>query len=199
MNMNVRLLYKNCALHVKDREMVEFLLLEKYYIKRWTILMRESFAIDESGLSEEQFERCITEFERMVVHLKEVAHRDPRMSRDIVETGAKMVNSIGKLTRKISRNEPSLGFVWIKCSHNAVLICSSCCEEKSKEEGSLRKCSGCNKTFYCSAECQQIHWKALHNRRCAEKFNDEDFACMLAPDCLVRDEFSMIVIGSIIL
>ncbi|PVH84318.1 SET domain-containing protein [Cadophora sp. DSE1049] len=41
-------------------------------------------------------------------------------------------------------------------------VCSFCISERP----SLKRCSGCKIPYYCSAKCQNAHWKDIHSREC---------------------------------
>ena len=53
-----------------------------------------------------------------------------------------------------------------RCVRHAIknIKCSSC-EAYGGKDGKLMKCSGCQKAFYCSTECQKSHWKK-HKLQC---------------------------------
>jgi len=52
-----------------------------------------------------------------------------------------------------------------KCKKNYCgKICENCGDIANK------KCSGCSKVYYCSKDCQVIHWKLLHKKNCKNCF-----------------------------
>jgi len=169
--------------------------LGKFYIVQWNLTLSEKFKENEKGLSTENFQWCLDHMRKIVTFFVKSANGNTQMLSDITEAADRFLVSVIKLTHKLSKNQPSLGFVWVKCSNNASLICSECL----KEENHLRKCSKCNKTYYCSAECQQKHWDTLHKRRCSEKFIEQDFQGLInLKNTVVRADFSMVVIGCIV-
>jgi hypothetical protein len=44
--------------------------------------------------------------------------------------------------------------------------CRQCGSMLSKSGTSLKKCGRCNEVFYCSVECQAVHWKVSHSNEC---------------------------------
>jgi hypothetical protein len=47
-------------------------------------------------------------------------------------------------------------------------VCHNCQEDR-KEQEQLLKCGACKKVFYCSKECQKIHWKqGGHREECSK-------------------------------
>jgi len=47
-------------------------------------------------------------------------------------------------------------------------VCSQC----EKTDVRLRKCTACQLTFYCSKDCQVIHWNT-HRKWCRKKYSNE--------------------------
>jgi hypothetical protein len=46
-------------------------------------------------------------------------------------------------------------------------LCASCYTlEKDAPGGKLFKCGWCRQVFYCSRECQTLHWKKTHKKQC---------------------------------
>lgn len=56
--------------------------------------------------------------------------------------------------------------------------CSNCKQEKSDK--SLRQCSACKKTYYCSKECQKKHW-SQHKGQCTELKTNSDNETVYIP------------------
>lgn len=54
-----------------------------------------------------------------------------------------------------------------KKASKAKRICAFC-EKRPDSGSSLRSCSCCKVTFYCSKDCQRAHWKAGHKDVCSE-------------------------------
>jgi hypothetical protein len=49
-------------------------------------------------------------------------------------------------------------------------LCASCYTlEKDAPDGKLFKCGWCRQVFYCSRECQTLHWKKTHNKQCTRR------------------------------
>lgn len=46
--------------------------------------------------------------------------------------------------------------------------CQQCSRQQKDLSTKLRRCGGCGETFYCSKECQQIHWKSSHKKTCTK-------------------------------
>lgn len=46
--------------------------------------------------------------------------------------------------------------------------CANCMNSESQDGKSLRACKGCNSVFYCSRECQIVHDKPHHKKKCKE-------------------------------
>ena len=44
--------------------------------------------------------------------------------------------------------------------------CAQCA--KKREDVALKTCNRCGLVWYCGAECQRRHWKAVHRRKCRE-------------------------------
>ena len=44
--------------------------------------------------------------------------------------------------------------------------CVQCTVQQKDCEQKLKKCGGCGEVFYCSKECQKIHWRAGHKTEC---------------------------------
>ncbi|KAI0042525.1 hypothetical protein FA95DRAFT_1564258 [Auriscalpium vulgare] len=45
-----------------------------------------------------------------------------------------------------------------------IAYCDNC--EKNESKHALKWCAGCRSVFYCSKECQKVHWQMIHRVQC---------------------------------
>mmetsp|Transcript_29182 Transcript_29182/g.64333 ORF Transcript_29182/g.64333 Transcript_29182/m.64333 type:complete len:186 (-) Transcript_29182:236-793(-) len=50
-----------------------------------------------------------------------------------------------------------------------VKSCGNCGATEMASAGTIKRCSGCEATWYCSRECQMAHWKKGHKYLCERR------------------------------
>ena len=63
--------------------------------------------------------------------------------------------------------------------------CACCSRTKATGATSMRTCAGCNLVYYCSEECQKLHWKA-HKSTCRSAVVDAH-SCVTSASYTAKD------------
>eukprot|EP01084_Bolivina_argentea_P160550 279573_1 len=77
-----------------------------------------------------------------------------------------------KRAYKISSEIPTIqyGYNFKELSLINIIYKDYCCGNCKSGNKKLRACMGCCKAYYCSKQCQKMHWKLVHRNICDGKF-----------------------------
>jgi hypothetical protein len=82
-------------------------------------------------------------------------------------------SSVASLSNEVGAAATAAGFTTGRtCLGVGRRVCHNCQEHRQEQE-QLLKCGACKKVFYCSKECQTIHWKQGGHREECSKLNGD--------------------------
>ena len=109
---------------------------------------------------------CDGDFEKMKDHHSHFKYRKMNKDKNLTDEECKLWSMTSLLMLFFGSRQQLMNIpipVWTQ----SVLekhVCA-CCEKISQSK--MKKCSGCENEYYCSAECQKIHWKQ-HKKVCGK-------------------------------
>jgi hypothetical protein len=111
--------------------------------------------------------QCDGDFEKMKNHHSHLKYRIFRKDLDLTDDDECKATSMASLIMPFFASRQQLMNIPIPVWTESVLakhVCG-CCIKVSKSK--LKKCSGCENEYYCSAECQKNHWNK-HKKVCGK-------------------------------